>query len=60
MDRLRLAAADGSAPASGSDKPEKMSESRKKELRKMSQKRRSSKQSNIDHLTVFSSTSLTN
>ena len=47
MDRLNL------AEASGTQEPskEKMSEARKKELRKMSQKRRSSKQSrdnNID------------
>ena len=46
MDRLKL------AEASGTQEPskEKMSEARKKELRKMSQKRRSSKQSrdNID------------
>ena len=44
MDRLKL------AEASGTQEPskEKMSEARKKELRKMSQKRRSSKQSEED------------
>ena len=45
MDRLKL------AEASGTQEPskEKMSEARKKELRKMSQKRRSSKQSEEDN-----------
>ena len=45
MDRLNL------AEASGTQEPskEKMSEARKKELRKMSQKRRSSKQSEEDN-----------
>ena len=48
MDRLKLAEASGAKAQEPSK--EKMSEARKKELRKMSQKRRSSKQSedNID------------
>ena len=52
MDRLKLAEASGAKAQEPSK--EKMSEARKKELRKMSQKRRSSKQSedNIDYLLI--------
>jgi len=49
-DMEKLKVGDGSSSGAGGEKSEKMSESRKKELRRLSSKRRSSKQSFLHFL----------